>query len=205
MSTLNQLLRSIIEHLDEDTPRLMYADALDERGDLGDASRAAFIRLQIEMFRTPSKGHGKGVYWRSSCMARAGRLCELMLREAPLKWHLLSPVQDWERGFLRDVQCSWNQFLLYRSLFYWHPAESVQCPGCPACKKGWIYTGKDGMKWIKCRAPVPCPDTAHPVRTVRLTDRVNVRAVGLVGNVGKRDHYTHPDWPGLVFDTTKTL
>lgn len=47
--------RSILEEPDEDTHRLVYADRLDERGEPGDAERAEFIRVQVEIANTPSE------------------------------------------------------------------------------------------------------------------------------------------------------
>jgi uncharacterized protein (TIGR02996 family) len=41
------LLRAIREHPDEDTPRLVYADWLDERGGESNGARAELIRIQI--------------------------------------------------------------------------------------------------------------------------------------------------------------
>jgi uncharacterized protein (TIGR02996 family) len=49
MSDLDALYRAILDRPDDDTPRLVYADALD---DLGDADRAAFVRLQVEAARS---------------------------------------------------------------------------------------------------------------------------------------------------------
>ena len=46
MSDRDALLAAILAHPDEDTPRLAYADYLDEHGD---APRAEFIRAQIEL------------------------------------------------------------------------------------------------------------------------------------------------------------
>lgn len=48
MSDETALLRAIAAHPDEDTPRLIYADFLDERGR---PERAAFVRGQIELAR----------------------------------------------------------------------------------------------------------------------------------------------------------
>ncbi len=45
MSTEAALLRAIRDNPDEDTPRLIYADYLDEEGD---SARAEFIRVQVE-------------------------------------------------------------------------------------------------------------------------------------------------------------
>ncbi|HEX4607461.1 MAG TPA: TIGR02996 domain-containing protein, partial [Urbifossiella sp.] len=44
------LLAAVCDHPDDDTPRLVFADLLD---DDGDSARAAFIRTQIELARTP--------------------------------------------------------------------------------------------------------------------------------------------------------
>lgn len=50
MTDHDALLRAICEHPDDDTPRLVFADFLEENGD---ADRAAFVRAQIELARTP--------------------------------------------------------------------------------------------------------------------------------------------------------
>ena len=50
MSDDEALLRAICERSEEDIPRLMYADFLDETGE---AERAAFIRAQVEAARLP--------------------------------------------------------------------------------------------------------------------------------------------------------
>ncbi len=48
MSDLDALYRAVLDRPDDDTPRLVYADALD---DLGLADRAAFVRTQVEAAR----------------------------------------------------------------------------------------------------------------------------------------------------------
>lgn len=54
MTTRDALWRSILENPDDDTPRLVLADWLDEHGSKKNAARAAFIRLQVELARTPA-------------------------------------------------------------------------------------------------------------------------------------------------------
>lgn len=51
------LLRAIREHPNDSTPRLIYADLLQ---DDGDDARAAFIRCQVELARTPEFKFRKG-------------------------------------------------------------------------------------------------------------------------------------------------
>jgi uncharacterized protein (TIGR02996 family) len=45
------LVRAVCAHPDDDTPRLVYADYLEESGE---ADRAAFVRAQVELARTPA-------------------------------------------------------------------------------------------------------------------------------------------------------
>lgn len=50
-SDVELLRRAVVENPYDDAPRLIYADALDERGNPGDAARAEFVRLQVEQHR----------------------------------------------------------------------------------------------------------------------------------------------------------
>jgi len=53
------MLRRIFETPLDDGPRLAYSDWLEERGEPGDAERAKFIRVQIEMHNLRSKANPK--------------------------------------------------------------------------------------------------------------------------------------------------
>lgn len=53
MSDESALLAAIRDHPEEDTPRLVYADWLDEQGGPANTTRAEFIRAQIELDRLP--------------------------------------------------------------------------------------------------------------------------------------------------------
>ena len=50
MTDREALHRAILDHPDDDTPRLIFADYLEEEGE---AARAAFIRKQVELARAP--------------------------------------------------------------------------------------------------------------------------------------------------------
>jgi len=54
MDDRHALMAAIIANPDEDTPRLVLADWLDENGDEHDHGRAEFIRLQCELARFPN-------------------------------------------------------------------------------------------------------------------------------------------------------
>ncbi|MBY0457150.1 MAG: TIGR02996 domain-containing protein, partial [Gemmataceae bacterium] len=51
MTDQEALLAAIFAHPEEDTPRLAYADWLDEQGGDSNAARAAYIRMEIETAR----------------------------------------------------------------------------------------------------------------------------------------------------------
>jgi uncharacterized protein (TIGR02996 family) len=51
--TASALLRAIAAHPREDTPRLVYADCLDELGEPAATARAEFIRLQVRAAQFP--------------------------------------------------------------------------------------------------------------------------------------------------------
>jgi uncharacterized protein (TIGR02996 family) len=53
MTDRDALLRAICDAPDDDAPRLIYADWLDEHGD---PLQAEFIRVQIELARNPPRG-----------------------------------------------------------------------------------------------------------------------------------------------------
>jgi uncharacterized protein (TIGR02996 family) len=105
MTDRDALLRAIAANPDDDTPRLMYADLLDELG--GDASpaRARFIRVQIDLVRNP----GRSWFANSERLCEAARLAGLFadrwLDELP-KWAADEArkqrlrADDFPRGFL---------------------------------------------------------------------------------------------------------
>ncbi len=101
-ATAAGLLRDIIEHPDDDTPRLVYADWLEEHDQ---SERAAFIRLQLERARLPATD------------ARAAGL--LRREKALLKQHgkawgetNLGLLGELRRGFIEHVTCSPDQVLM---------------------------------------------------------------------------------------------
>lgn len=87
------LLAAIILNPDEDTPRLMYADWLDEHTELH--KRADLIRAYIEWERM-----------------EGGILCDLQWAKCAILQHLLPQQKDFctriERGFAFTVFASWD-------------------------------------------------------------------------------------------------
>lgn len=115
------LLAAILADPDDDAPRLIYADWLEERGD---PDRAEFIRLQCHLARSPH-GPTRG--------AAEARQQELLDRYGPA-WArpLVGLVREWsfERGFIESVGCD-TATLLERGeeLFRLSPIRSLRLYG----------------------------------------------------------------------------
>jgi uncharacterized protein (TIGR02996 family) len=101
MSTETALLRAIRDMPDEDTPRLVYADYLEEEGN---AARAEFIRVQCALARLP-----EGDPQRHPLEDRQHEL----LAEHECEWlgvahDAMDELEEWtfERGFVHEVAAS---------------------------------------------------------------------------------------------------
>jgi uncharacterized protein (TIGR02996 family) len=97
MSLEQGFLDAVIETPDDDTPRLVYADWLDRRGD----PRAEFIRVQIDLERLPLD-HSR----RDTLERRERELLDKHAREWAEPLHPL--VREWvfRRGFIERVGMS---------------------------------------------------------------------------------------------------
>src|SRR5947209_3221724 len=96
-------LGAIIEHPDDDGPRLVYADWLDENGG---TVRADFIRLQCDM----AKRDPESVRWYELSL-RANRLLQRF--ENIWLGELRPRVKSWQftRGFVGRVTMSGRKFI----------------------------------------------------------------------------------------------
>lgn len=96
------LLKVICERPREDTPRLMYADWLDEHGD---SLRAEFIRFQIEFPRwNTSHPRYAELRARDDTFEAARPAWLNALPRAPGVKYVNSPVGWWDRGFVCWVE-----------------------------------------------------------------------------------------------------
>ncbi|QJW99599.1 TIGR02996 domain-containing protein [Frigoriglobus tundricola] len=100
MSDHDALLRAIGEHPEEDTPRLMYADWLEEQGE---SDRADFVRNQVELARCDSNDLSrylrvrKNVYYLTTFVPRWK--AELPQLEG-IEWG------DFNRGLIEEVRAA---------------------------------------------------------------------------------------------------
>jgi len=120
---LDVLLKAILAEPDDDLPRLVYADLLDESGDDNDAARAEFIRLQIDYDSCGDRS--------APPLQRAARLLALNRQ----RWSgrlaaVLGTNTDtvrWRRGFPYWVPLSLNELYEYgRALFAEFPITQLQ-------------------------------------------------------------------------------
>src|SRR5579885_144501 len=118
MSADEAFRAAILEDPDDDGPRLIYADWLEERGD----PRGEFIRLQCALARMPAGDDRRGDL-------RARELA--LLREHEAAWaEPLRPLASgwkWRRGFVERVTTDARQFLTHAgTLFRLAPVREVQ-------------------------------------------------------------------------------
>jgi uncharacterized protein (TIGR02996 family) len=101
------LLADIVEHPDDDTPRLVYADWLEEHGPPQAADRAEFIRLQCRLARMPEEDDNR---------PDLERRCRILLRRYGSAWRgTLAGIDckvQFRRGFIDHVEMDSVHFLL---------------------------------------------------------------------------------------------
>jgi uncharacterized protein (TIGR02996 family) len=126
MSDGDALLAAVIANPDDDTPRLVYADWLDENGQ---AERAEFIRLQIEQARI-------GLYSPEAqqLTARQSQLLSQHRRAwvKPLREVLPSARLEFSRGFVEDVESEASHYLsAAANVHRLTPIREVRLRNCP--------------------------------------------------------------------------
>jgi uncharacterized protein (TIGR02996 family) len=123
------LLQDILAHPDDDAPRLVYADWLDEHGD---PDRAEFIRVQCEAARL-----GQDKAFRPALHKRGQKLLDRhraeWLREVPAP---LREGVEFKRGFVGWLHCSAREFLRGAERLFRHaPVRSVRLKYATRCLK----------------------------------------------------------------------
>src|SRR4051812_31298952 len=107
MSLEAAFLHDICQNPDDDAPRLVYADWLDDHGGAGGPDRAEFIRVQIELARTPGLDPAR----RQVLELRQG----VLLKKWKVAWvkpfHGLFPRYEYHRGFIERVTIQSSVFI----------------------------------------------------------------------------------------------
>src|SRR5262249_13517425 len=103
MTPEEAFLRDIQEHPDEDAPRLIFADWLEDQGD----PRGEFIRVQCALAALEEGNPRRASYLRrEKALLRQHRKAWLEPLRGLVKWPVV-----FRRGFIEDVQCPAAQFL----------------------------------------------------------------------------------------------
>jgi uncharacterized protein (TIGR02996 family) len=109
MSDELALLAAILANPDEDTPRLVFADWLDEDGTGSNAARAEFIRVQCELTRSPERQPYPPAHH-----ARLSRFMQLFNAHEK-EWlgvvGVPRPRAIFRRGFVEDVRATADEVL----------------------------------------------------------------------------------------------
>src|SRR5262249_27792053 len=118
MTLERSFLADIVEHPDDDAPRLIFADWLDDHGC---SERAEFIRVQVALARLGEfDDRREALLWRQR---------ELLLAQEP-EWvgDLAQWLHGWmfRRGFIESVSARLDDFLAHgESLLAREPVECV--------------------------------------------------------------------------------
>jgi uncharacterized protein (TIGR02996 family) len=148
-------LDDIIDHPDDDTPRLVYADWLDEHGE---PDRAEFIRVQCEMAKEnldPKRGRELRKRAAALLKEHEGRWAPVTPRAAvPGGWPK-PPRSNWRRGFLHHFVCYRKEPEVAYKVLCEHPLRllTLFCDSLSASEAlvlaGWAHQPQgQRLRWI---------------------------------------------------------
>lgn len=136
MPSERDFLDAILAAPEDDSPRLIYADWLEERGDVARTARASFIRAQCELAHTdacPEYGN-----WRCTCQT-----CQLLRQEEEawlagrdywpdelpfvIRGDATNELSCWQRGFVEEITLRLSDWLAHgRELVQATPLRTVR-------------------------------------------------------------------------------
>ncbi len=152
MTTADAFLADIVAHPDDDAPRLIYADYLDDQGQ---PERAEFIRVQCALARWPCECDDVERVYHDEC--RCKEKAELQRREQGLNAYL----SEWSAA-LPGVLCGGGPNLVVkygadgRGIDYHFRRGFVERVSCPCA--AWLEHGQAVVR-------------QQPVQRVELSDR----------------------------------
>jgi uncharacterized protein (TIGR02996 family) len=107
-------IQAIIESPDDDVPRLVFADWLDDHGQ---AERAEFIRVQVELARAAADGLAPATR-RDELLARQQELLRGHERQWADRLHGVADRYWFRRGFVEDVEIDAEALLAHSSTVF---------------------------------------------------------------------------------------
>ena len=176
MSDERALLASIWEHPHEDTPRLVYADWLDEHDQ---HPRAEFIRVQCELARAgerPELAKREAALWKAHAKAWKVDLPKA-LQNAPFRRGFVSPRRREVRvnAFLKLPATDFDAAPLWEFSIPEAPASLDKLLACPNLLRvgALVLPGWLGGAQMSARVPLKKGETRTPAQ--RFADAPNVR------------------------------
>lgn len=157
-------MRTICENPHDDTPRLIFADWLEEQGDLESLARAEFIRAQIEISRLPSFHYDSGYAVCERCghdiindsfvRECTGKGCSLFRRASDSSWNYrdkwsgsirrASHRHEFRRGFVAIIPANLNEWLSgEKNIVLEHPIERVVITDKKPLQCNWVPDNQD--------------------------------------------------------------
>lgn len=130
MSDHDALLHAIGEHPEEDTPRLMFADWLDENGE---PERADFVRNQVELARFDLNDPARAPLVRKNAryLTHLAPQWKAELPRIPgVEWG------DFNRGLIEEVQAASESPIVD------HAADIFAVPGIHVLRLRWLRNGR---------------------------------------------------------------
>jgi uncharacterized protein (TIGR02996 family) len=179
------LLRTIFDHPDDDAPRLVYADWLEERGDPDHSARAHLIRRQIalsasnpDQWPAPQQNDPQG-----ALAVAEDRCMPEWLRSGKAVWH---------RGFIQQVRCDTAAWVGHANeILAEHPVHSLTLEGEICIEHVPVL--------ITTSNRVPKIDMSNctwspGIQAAALTAAVRVLAVPFLEGI----HLVRRAWPGIL-------
>jgi len=164
------LLRTICEEPGDDTPRLVYADWLEEHGQ---SERAEYIRTQIEMARLVDEANGRPEWFpdieqrRSVLSQRCTQILNVYEDNWRGEWREIPGVyrRYFHRGFRDHVELDDADILRHpERLFHTHPVDS-------------LTFSRISPRFVQ--HVVDCPQLAY-VRSLRIPRLANERVIASI-------------------------
>lgn len=230
MTDGDALLAAILAAPEDDLPRLMYADCIEDT----QPARAEFIRVQIAIAnihgdpdcphpidigpdlerkrilrkreRELLDAHGYG--W---CDGFAGPNWKTHGRGKDADTVSVRYFSDrnfteeiklqFSRGFISKVTCSAADWLAHHAAIFWHPEQTEECPACKGLPA--VRHGplcKPGKERGTGRIARPFMPTAQPITRVVFPEPPG--DIVPFGSLcwGDGRRFTSPKWPGVVFE-----
>jgi uncharacterized protein (TIGR02996 family) len=140
MTSEDAFVADILEHPDDDAPRLIFADWLEDRGGQGDVERAEFIRIQCRRASLPSVPEEQLLRRRAEMLLRAHweswvrPLAELVGKVHSESWlqgpYNTEALYKFRRGFVFVLDLPARRFIEHGvRLLRWAPLRQVRLYG----------------------------------------------------------------------------